>query len=179
MKPCYLFLTTGFEEIEAVATIDILRRAGLNLQTVSVENSLEVEGSHGVVVKADKLLSEGDFSEAEILVLPGGTLRLGEFPKLLELLKKQHAHQGRIAAICAAPSILGGLGLLEGREATAYPGFEGNLKGAKVSQERVVVAGNIITGKGPGCTMEFALKIVEILVGKEKSEELSKALIMN
>ena len=178
MKPCYLFLTKGFEEIEAVATIDILRRAGLDLKTVSVEETLEVEAAHGVVIKADMLLSEGDFSEAEILILPGGTLRLGEFPKLIDLLRNQNACQGWIAAICAAPSILGRIGLLDGREATAYPGFEENLTGAMVSNKRVVVSDNIITGKGPGCTMEFALKIVETLCGEPTANTLADGLIM-
>ncbi|MDR2684442.1 MAG: DJ-1/PfpI family protein, partial [Prevotellaceae bacterium] len=102
MKKCYIFLTNGFEEIEAIATIDILRRAGLDVVTVSVEDSLEVKGSHNITVKADTGFAVNNCSDAEILVLPGGTLRLGEFENLAELLKKHNAEGKKIAAICAA-----------------------------------------------------------------------------
>ena len=125
MKPSYIFLTTGFEEIEAIATIDVLRRAGLNVVTVSVESSRQVEGSHGVVVTADTLLEANDYSDSSILILPGGTVRLGEFDFLNKLLVSQNNVGKPIAAICAAPSLLGRLGILEGKEATCYPGFEG------------------------------------------------------
>lgn len=177
MKPSYIFLTTGFEEIEAIATIDVLRRAGLNVVTVSVESSKQVEGSHGVVVTADTLLEANDYSDSSILILPGGTVRLGEFDFLNKLLVSQNNAGKPIAAICAAPSLLGRLGILEGKEATCYPGFEEYLQGAKVVDKRVATDGNVITGRGPGCTVEFALKIVEVLLGQAKRQEIAEALI--
>ena len=177
MKPSYIFLTTGFEEIEAIATIDVLRRAGLNVVTVSVESSKQVEGSHGVVVTADTLLEANDYSDSSILILPGGTVRLGEFDYLNKLLVSQNNAGKPIAAICAAPSLLGRLGILEGKEATCYPGFEEYLQGAKVVDKRVAADGNVITGRGPGCTVEFALKIVEVLLGQAKRREIAEALI--
>ena len=177
MKPCYLFLTTGFEEVEAVETIDILRRAELNLITVSVENSLEVKGSHNVIIKADSFFRDNNYSDAEILILPGGTLRLMEFQELNDLLAAHNAKGGLIAAICAAPSILGKLGILEGKTATCYPSFEKYLTGAQVTDKRVVFSENIITGKGPGCTKQFALEIVKILKGQEKMDEVAEAFI--
>ena len=163
MKNCYLFLATGFEEIEATTTIDILRRAGLNLITVSVEDSLEVKGAH--------------YRDNQILILPGGTVRLGEFDFLNNLLVEQNKAGKTIAAICAAPSLLGRLGILKGKEATCYPSFEVLLDGATFVDKRVAVSQNIITGKGPGCTKEFALKIVETLLGQEKMSEVAEALI--
>lgn len=177
MKPSYIFLTTGFEEIEAIATIDVLRRAGLNVVTVSVESSRQVEGSHGVVVTADTLLEANDYSDSSILILPGGTVRLGEFDFLNKLLVSQNNAGKPIAAICAAPSLLGRLGILEGKEAICYPGFERYLQGAKVVDKRVAADGNVITGRGPGCTVEFALKIVEVLLGQAKRREIAEALI--
>ena len=177
MKPSYIFLTTGFEEIEAIATIDVLRRAGLNVVTVSVESSKQVEGSHGVVVTADTLLEANDYSDSSILILPGGTVRLGEFDFLNKLLVSQNNAGKPIAAICAAPSLLGRLGILEGKEATCYPGFEEYLQGAKVVDKRVATDGNVITGRGPGCTVEVALKIVEVLLGQAKRQEIAEALI--
>lgn len=177
MKPCFLFLTTGFEEIEAVTMIDILRRAGLNLITVSVEDNIDVKGAHGVVVKADTMLDGNDYNDAQMLILPGGTLRLGEFATVNDALVKQNDKGGWIAAICAAPSILGKLGILKGKDATCYPSFEANLDGANHVDKRVVLSKNVVTGKGPGCTKEFALKIVEVLLGQEKTNEVAEALI--
>jgi len=173
----YLFLTNGFEEIEAVETIDILRRAEIDLITVSVEETLYVQGAHNIEVKADILLNGVEINDAEMLILPGGTLRLGEFQKLNDLLVAHNAKGGLIAAICAAPSILGKLGILEDKTATCYPGFEKYLMGANVIDKRVVKSENIITGKGPGCTKQFALEIVLTLCGQEKTNEVAEAMI--
>jgi len=173
----YLFLTNGFEEIEAVETIDILRRADLPLLCVSVEDTLKVRGAHNIRVEADMLLNGVEINDAEMLILPGGTLRLGEFQKLTNLLVEHNENGGLIAAICAAPSILGKLGILEGKTATCYPGFEKYLKGANVVDKRVVKSENIITGKGPGCTKQFALEIVLTLCGQEKTNEVAEAMI--
>jgi len=179
MKEVYIFLTTGFEEIEAVATIDILRRGGVSLKSVSLEKDRQVESSRRVIVIADMMFDDVDFSKAEMLIIPGGTTRINDH----EGLKKQvlaFANKGNnVAAICAAPMVLGGLGLLKGKNATAYPGFEQYLEGANVDKTAsVVVDGNIITGRGPGLTMEFALKLLEILKGKPERDEVAQQLLL-
>lgn len=167
----YLFLSTGFEEIEALTTVDLLRRAGIALQTVSCEESLMVEGSHHIRVEADTLFSKCDFSDAEMLILPGGSRRLGEFPALCELLQKHNAEEKAIAAICAAPSVLGDLGILEGKQATCYPGFESYLGDAYVGG-LVVESKNIITAKGPGLSADFAFCIIEHLAGEDIADDV-------
>jgi 4-methyl-5(b-hydroxyethyl)-thiazole monophosphate biosynthesis len=177
MKKCFLFLTTGFEEIEAVATIDILRRAELNVVSVSVENSLQVQSAHNVTIEADTMFADNDYSDAEILILPGGTLRLGEFPNFTELLIEHNGKGKKIAAICAAPAILGKLDILEGKHATCYPGFEKYLKGATHIDRKAVASGNIITGKAPGCTIDFALEIIKSLCSEQKVKEIAKELV--
>ena len=178
MKEVYIFLVTGFEEIEALGTIDVLRRGGVAVKSVSLENDKQVTGSHHVIVTADQMFDEVDFSKAEMLILPGGTVRINEH----EGLKKQvlaFAETGKnIAAICAAPMVLGSLGLLKGKNATSYPGFEKYLDGATFVETAVVVDGNIITGRGPALTIDFALKLVEILKGKAKSDEVAAGLLV-
>ncbi|MFR9165261.1 MAG: DJ-1 family glyoxalase III [Dysgonomonas sp.] len=179
MKEVYIFLTTGFEEIEALATIDILRRGEVNVKSVSLEKDKQVSGSHGIPVIADVMFSGVDFSKAEMLILPGGTVRINEHEGLKKEIKAFADKGNNVAAICAAPMVLGGLGLLKGRKATAYPGFEQYLEGADVDKKAaVIVDGNIITGRGPGLTMDFALKLVEILKGKAKSEEVAAQLLL-
>lgn len=179
MKTIYVFLTTGFEEVEALAAVDVLRRAGLNVKTVSVESSRQVVASHRVEVTADLLFGEADFGDAELLVLPGGTTRLNEFEQLKKLLLDFDKTGGTIAAICAAPMVLGGLGLLNGKKATCYPGFEKFLTGATLATDRPVVTdGNIVTGKGPAFALEFALTLVEALAGKAKRDEVAAGLLM-
>ncbi|MDR3366760.1 MAG: DJ-1/PfpI family protein [Prevotellaceae bacterium] len=178
MKTIYVFLTTGFEEIEALATVDVLRRAGLNAKTVSVENSTQVVASHRVKVEADLLFEEADFSDAALLVLPGGTTRLNEFEELKKLLLKSYSAGITIAAICAAPMVLGGLGLLKGKKATCYPSFEKYLTGAILATDQPVVTdGSIVTGKGPAFSLEFALTLVEIAAGKAKRDEVAAGLL--
>ena len=128
----YLFLSTGFEEIEALTTVDLLRRANVQVTTVSCEENRMVLGSHHINVEADKLYKDCDFADAEMLILPGGSRRLGEFPWLRELVIKHNNAGKMIAAICAAPSVLGDWGVLEGKQATCYPGFEGYLGDAYI-----------------------------------------------
>ena len=127
MKSSYLFLAPGFEEVEALTPVDVMRRAGIDVKTVSVTASRDVEGAHGVTVKADMTFDEADFSDCDWLVLPGGmpgATNLYECKPLCSLLLKHNAEGGHIAAICASPAVvLGGLGLLDGKEATCYPGF--------------------------------------------------------
>ena len=177
----FLFLAEGFEETEAVATIDILRRGGLEVITVSVTGRNIVTGAHGIAVVADRLFDETDFSDGEMLVLPGGnpgTENLGEHDGLRALLLHYYNAGKRIAAICAAPSILGELKLLEGKQATVYPGCENALKGATIVDAPVVKDGMIITAKGPGSAFDFGLAIVNELVGPEKVETISNALLI-
>ncbi|MDR3187701.1 MAG: DJ-1/PfpI family protein [Prevotellaceae bacterium] len=178
MKTTYVFLTTGFEEVEALATVDVLRRAGLNVKTVSVETSKLVTASHHVRVEADLLFQEADFSDAELLVLPGGTTRLNEFEELKKLLLTFYGAGIKVAAICAAPMVLGGLGLLKGKKATCYPGFEQYLTGATLATDQPVVRdGNIVTGKGVAFALDFALSLVELLAGKPKRDEVAKSVL--
>ncbi len=175
----FVFLADGFEEIEAIVPIDIFRRAGIDVTTVSVSDSLEVNGAHQVKVFADVLFSETDFSENDLLYLPGGmpgTKKLDAHAGLKALLLIQAAEKKPIAAICAAPMVLGKLDLLEGLEAICYPGFEENLIGATLSKNKVVKSGLISTAKGAGVAMEFALKIVEDLKGKEISNKVATAI---
>jgi 4-methyl-5(b-hydroxyethyl)-thiazole monophosphate biosynthesis len=177
----YLFLGTGFEEVEAVATIDVLRRAEVELTTVSVMNERSVEGAHGVRIEADKMFDEVDCTNAEMLILPGGmpgTLNLGAHEGLVAAIREQNKKGRWIAAICAAPSILGKMHLLRNREAVCYPGFENQLEEAFVSQERVKVSGNVVTSKGPGCTIEFALQLATILKGEAVASMVSEGMLV-
>ncbi|MDR2954675.1 MAG: DJ-1/PfpI family protein [Prevotella sp.] len=179
MKTIFVFLTTGFEEIEALGTIDILRRAELNVKSVSLTDSKQVTSSRNVTVIADMMFDEADFSQAEMLVLPGGTPKFNEH----EGMKKEvlaFANKGeKVAAICASPMVFGGLGLLKGKNATAYPGFEKYLEGATLQTDKaVVVDGNITTGRGPGLTIDFVLNLVEQLLGKAKRDEVAAGLLV-
>ncbi len=178
----FIFLANGFEEIEAIAPIDILRRAELDVVTVSISDSKMVEGAHGVKVEADQIFTETSFGENDYYVLPGGydgMMNLSAHQGVNELLTKQHAAVKKLAAICASPSVLGKLGILEGKEAICYPGFEEKLTGATISTKTVVEDGNVITGKGPGVAVQFALKIVETLKGKDVAENVAAALMLN
>lgn len=175
-----LFLADGFEEIEALATVDILRRAAIPLLTVSIKKQKNVVGKHGVPVTADILFEEIDTEDVGMLIIPGGPgVGLLNQHEGLKNLVRQYDRKGKwIAAICAAPTIFGKLGLLEGKKAICYPGLEGDLKGACVSEDEVVVLdGNIITSKGPGTTFDFAFKIVEVLKGLGKVEEVAKSMV--
>jgi 4-methyl-5(b-hydroxyethyl)-thiazole monophosphate biosynthesis len=177
----YLFLAEGFEEIEAISTIDILRRGGLEVVTVSVTGKNRVTGAHQIPVVADKLFDETDFSAGQMLVLPGGmpgAKNLNAHAGLKALLKQYAAEGKKIAAICAAPLVLGGLDLLQGKKATAYPGFEDTLRGANYVEDKVVKDGNIITGRGPGFAFDFGLALVAELQGKNKAGEVSTGLLL-
>lgn len=179
MRTIFLFLITGFEEIEALATVDILRRAGLPVRTVSLSGETAVTGSHGVTVVADTLFEDVDFNTAEMLILPGGTPAFSEHEGLKKSVKAFYDRGGKVAAICASPMVFGILGMLKGRNATCYPGFEKYLEGALLQTEKaVVIDGNVITGRGPGLTIEFALTIVEILAGKSTREQVASQLLV-
>lgn len=167
----YLFLDNGFEEIEAITTIDLLRRAGIELTTVSITGKEMVLGAHNIVVKADELFDDIDFSGAEMLILPGGPSHLDQHAGLCELLKVHNEANKLIAAICAAPSVLGKLGILKGKQATCYPGFE-NALGESYVGGLVVESKNIITAKGPGLTADFAFCIIEKLAGSDVADDV-------
>ena len=162
----YVFLAEGFEEIEALGTVDILRRCELDVQTVSITDSLTVKGTHGICVHADILFEEIRDYEIDALVLPGGLPgadNLENCDKLTTLLKEQAAEGKTLAAICAAPKVFGVLGLLSGVKATCYPGFEAKLVGAVCKRKDVVSDKNFITAKGAGVTQNFAEAIADKL----------------
>lgn len=178
----YVFLAPGFEEIEAVAPIDIMRRAGMEVTSVAVttDGSGAVEGAHGVPYVADIHIDElAEDVEAEWLVLPGGmpgASNLHECEKLLALLRKT---AGGIAAICASPAVvLGAEGLLEGKPATCYPGFEDLCRGAEMTGAPVVTAPGLITAKGPAFATDFGLAIVNAALGEEKADEVARGMLL-
>lgn len=181
MKSSYLFLAPGFEEVEALTPVDVMRRAGIEVHTVSVTSSLEVEGAHGVTIKADMTFDQADFSNCDWLVLPGGmpgATNLYDFKPLCSLLLKHNTEGGHIAAICASPAVvLGQLGLLDGKEATCYPGFESLAPEANFQDRRVVVSGNIITANGPASALIFALTIVAATKGDSVAKEVGEGML--
>lgn len=175
----YVFLAEGFEEVEALATVDVLRRAGLDVKTVGVSGST-VSGSHSIPVVCD--VSVDDIqpdSSIEAVVLPGGmpgTINLESSDKVNSFIDYAYAEGKYVCAICAAPSILGKKGLLEGREAICFPGFEEYLYGAKLSDKSVCVDGKIITAKACGVALKFGKVIAEQFIGKEKADALWESL---
>lgn len=177
-----LHLADGFEEIEALSTLDILRRADIDTTTVSIMGRIEVKSSRGVIIQADKVFSDINYQEFDMIILPGGpgTTLLDQHEELKSHLKNYDAEGKWIAALCAAPSVLGKLNLLNGKNAVCYPGYENDLLGAKVSlSEKVVVDGNIITSRGPGTSFDFAFKIVEVLKGSVLVDELKVKMLMS
>ena len=170
----YLFLDNGFEEIEAITTIDLLRRASIPLTTVSVTGLSMVEGAHNVAIQADARIEDVDFSDAETLILPGGQTHLDASVALCERLRKHNKENKLIAAICAAPSVLGKLGILDGKQATCYPGFEKYL-GESYVGGLVVESKNVITAKGPGLSADFAFCLIEKLAGSEVADQIYDA----
>ncbi len=179
MKSIFIFLITGFEEIEVVATVDVLRRAGLDVKTVSLTGDKRVVGAHGIPVEADVLFEDARFEDAELMVVPGGTVAYTSHEGMKKELRTFFDKGGKVAAICAAPAILGMVGILHGRKATCYPGYEPYLEGAELHTDRaVVVDGNVVTGKGPGLTVEFALTLVEVLAGRAKRDEVAAQLLV-
>jgi 4-methyl-5(b-hydroxyethyl)-thiazole monophosphate biosynthesis len=180
MKKAAIFFGTGYEEIEALTVVDLLRRAGIEAVCVSIDNEKKVVGSHKISVKMDAGIDNIDFDSFDILVCPGGmpgTSNLEACTKLTDNIKKFDEEGKLIAAICAAPSIFGHLGLLTGRDACIYPGMEDELKGARVVYDKVVKAGNIITSRGMGTAIPFGLEIVAELIDKETADKLGKTVV--
>ena len=175
-----IFLADGFEEIEALTVVDLCRRASLNIDMVSVMGTLSVTGSHGIEVKADKLLSDVKFEDMDMLVLPGGmpgTTNLEKTEKLMEQIRAFDAAGKFISAICAAPGIFGRAGLLQGKKACVFPGLEGELKGADVRMTETTVDGHILTSRGMGTAIPFGLAIVARFCGQDFATELGKKIV--
>lgn len=176
----YLFLAEGFEEIEALAVVDILRRAEIKVETVSITDNQVVMGAHGIPVLAERILPAIDFDDAEMIILPGGLPGSTNLDACEDLRKgiQQLYDQGKpLAAICAAPMVFGHMGLLKGLKATCYPGCEGNLEGATYTGAIVEQDGQFITAKGPAAAFEFGYAIAEKYVGKEKVQALRDGMI--
>ena len=180
MEKIAVFLADGFEEIEAVSIIDILRRADIETTTISISGNREVNGSHKIKILADKLFNEINIDDYSMIVLPGGmpgSKNLNEHPGLREQILNFHEQNKMLGAICAAPLVFGNLGILKNKKATCYPGYENQLHGAVVTGEKTEVSGNIITGKGAGVAIDFALKIVETIKGEPFATELARKMI--
>lgn len=183
MKESYVFLADGFEEVEALTPVDVLRRGGVSVKTVSITSSLQVTGAHGVSVVADVIWNNSLFQDPKWLILPGGmpgATNLYEFAPLQGLLRQQfESKDGRIAAICASPAvILGQMGLLKGRKATCYPGMEDLMEGAKPVDKRVTVDNKFVLGNGPSSALPWALAILKEECGEVKSNNVANAMLL-
>ena len=180
MKKIAVFFAEGYEEIEALTVVDICRRCGLDVDMVSITEDRMVKGSHGIGVQMDKTFSKADFSEYDMLVLPGGmpgTKNLEAHEGLMAQVDSFYAGGKYIAAICAAPSIFGHRGILKGRNACSYPSFESHLEGANVGAGPVEISENVITSCGMGTAVDFALAIAGIFCGREKAEEMARTIV--
>ena len=176
----YVFLADGFEEIEALTPVDMLRRAGVAVTTLGVGGKKEIRGAHGIVVTADAPDTAFDDEKPQMVVLPGGmpgAVNLDASPVVTRALAAAAAGGGFLCAICAAPLVLGHRGYLVGKKATCYPGFENELKGARTERDAVVRDGNIITGAGMGVDLDFALSLVAALCGDETAARLARGVL--
>lgn len=174
----FMFFAPGFEEVEAIATLDVIRRANIEIEAVGI-NSKSVTGSHGITVVTDKTADEISFEKLEGVILPGGmpgTTNLMADEKVNSAIDFCTENNKLICAICAAPMILGRKGILEGKNATCFPGFEEELSGANATGEFVVADGNVITGKGMGSAVNFGLEIVKHIKGSDFAENLRSTL---
>ena len=182
MKKSFLFLAEGFEEVEALAVVDVLRRGNVDVQTVSVTNNRQVTGAHGVTVTADVLLADVKDEEAESLICPGGmpgAKNLAETPALIEWLQRQVDGQGLVAAICAAPALVfSRLNIKANCVMTCYPGFESYLPNASVEDCGVATDDNVITGKGPGYAVKFGLAVLEKITSFATAKEVAAGMLL-
>ncbi len=180
MSKIGIFMADGCEEIEGLTVVDIVRRAGIDITTISISDKKEVAGAHGITFLADEKKGEVDFSTLDGIVLPGGmpgTINLGADETVDKVIREFAAGGKLVAAICAAPSVLGQAGLLNGKHATSYPGFEPKLTGAVTSENPVVQDGNVITSRGMGTAIAFALEIVSYFTDKKTADKLAESII--
>ena len=178
----YLFLAEGFEEVEALTTADLLRRAGLKLETVSITSQKQINGAHGITVFADRNFAEADFDNAEMLILPGGSpgwKNLDACDELIKVLEKADKDGKYIAAICGAPSIIGRRGFLKGKNACIYPGMEDTLIGANANDKEVNTDGRFITSRGVGTAIPFALAIIKELIDEATADKIATSIVYN
>lgn len=182
MKKSYLFLADGFEEVEALGTLDVLRRGTIEVKTVSISGKKEVTGAHGVPVVADLFIDDVKEEEAEFLICPGGmpgAKNLGECPALIRLIQEHVDKGGYVAAICAAPAlVMSKIKLNRKYQMTCYPGFEEYLPDAHMQPHGVVIDGNMITGRGPAYSFKFGLAILEQLTSKKVAEEVAAGMLL-
>ncbi|MFW6000814.1 MAG: DJ-1 family glyoxalase III [Halanaerobium sp.] len=179
MQKILIPLAKGFEEIEAITNIDVLRRAGFNVITAGIDGK-NIKGDHGVKIEADIDIKDIKKEEISDVVLPGGmpgAANLRDSSELLQIIRDVYQRGGLCAAICAAPMVLEAADILENKNATSYPGFDDQMDSANYKTDRVVKDGNIITGRGPGVALEFALAVVEYLADKDSADELKKAML--
>ena len=180
MSKVLIFMAEGHEEIEALTVVDLLRRAGIEIETVSITSNSLVPGSHGITTVCDKLIEQEDFAGVDMLVLPGGmpgTLNLELCEPLMNKVHEFNNAKKGLAAICAAPTVFGKAGLLEGKKATCYPGMENDLIGANVSTDEVCHDGHIITSRGLGTAIPFALEIIKTLEGADTADRIAKSVV--
>lgn len=180
MKKVSVILADGFEEIEALTVVDLLRRAQIYVGTVSITDDYTVHGAHGINVQAEDLFEEVAFVESDMIVLPGGmpgTSNLNAHEGVRRVVKEFNRDGKYIGAICAAPTILGNLGLLKGKRVSCYPSVEQEIQGAVMTRTDVTVDGNLITSRGAGTAIAFALKLIEMLSGAEKAAEIAEAVL--
>lgn len=180
MSKLGIFMANGCEEIEGLTVVDICRRAGIEIDMISINGSNEVTSSHNVTFKTEKLKEDANFDEYDGIILPGGmpgTTNLGADACVEDVIKAFAANGKLVAAICAAPSVLGLAGLLKGKKATCHPGFEDKLLDATWIEQPVVVDGNIITSRGMGTAIAFALEIVRYFMDDETVEKIKKGLV--
>lgn len=182
MERLAVFLADGFEEIEGLTVVDVCRRAGLDVAMVAIGDSRTVNGSHGIRVEADRLLSETDFGSIDMLILPGGklgTVNLEQCAPLMEQIDAFYRTGKYVAAICAAPGILAHRGILAGKRACCHPSVEPQLTaaGAELVRDPAVIAGNVITGRGMGCSVPFGLAIVSVCRGREKADAIAEQIV--
>ena len=181
MKKAVMLFANGYEEVEALMTVDLLKRAGVDIRLVSINDDMTVTGSHGISVAMDTKLSRIQLKEEDAIIIPGGmpgTMNLGVDVAVTGALKQMNRDGKIVAAICAAPSVLGKCGILEGKKATCYPGFDKYLEGAEYTGNMVEVVDNFILGKGPGAAPAFGFAILEKYAGAAKAQEVKNGMLI-
>lgn len=180
MKQAVMLFAEGFEEVEALMTVDLLRRGGVTVNLASITGDMTVCGSHDIRVEMDTTLAEVDLRQMDAILIPGGlagTNNLGADADVRRALVSMHEAGKIVGAICAAPSVLGACGILKGKRATCYPGFEDQLDGASFVDEMVVTDGNVVTSRGLGTSMEFGFRLLEMLISKETADDVREKIV--